>query len=183
MFSALRQGNPFYILEKGEQLSLKVGQVESVSLPKPKYNTYSPSLSFGMNMETVVDITVKVGDNKMEFKQVPSNLSIANFGDKGMVISESKEAMSSEIDGMLQSSKQILNSVGYHEKMITSCEDMLKQLNPTFAKEQERDDAIETLTSQVNSIQSEFSSIKGDVSKILGLLTVKTESVQKPNVI
>lgn len=176
MFSALRQGNPFYILEKGDRLNLKIGQVESVSMPKPKYNTYSPSLNFGMNMETVVDINVKVNDEKLEFKQVPSNLSIANFGDKGMVISESKEAMTAEIDGMLQSSKQIINNIEYHEKMISSCEEMLKKLNPTFAKEQERDDAIETLTSQVNSIQTEFGSIKDNVSKILGLLT-KTENV------
>ena len=171
MFSALRQGNPFYILEKGDKLALKVGQVESVSLPKPKYNTYNPSLTFNMNMEMVVDITVKVNEEKLEFKQIPSNLSIANFGDKGVVISESREAMTAEIDGMLQSSRQILNSTSYHEKVITSCEEMLKQLNPSFAKEQERDDAIETLTTQVNSIQSEFGSIKGDVSKILGLLT------------
>lgn len=171
MFSALRQGNPFYILEKGDKPSLKIGQVESVSQPKPKYNTYNPSLTFGMNMETIVDITVKVGDEKLEFKQVPSGLSIANFGDKGVVISESKEAMTAEIDGMLQSSKQILNSIDYHDSVITSCEDMLKKLNPSFAKEQERDDAIEALTSQVNSIQTEFGSIKGDVSKILGLLT------------
>lgn len=171
MFSALRQGNPFYMLEKGEKPSLKVGQVESVSLPKPKYGTYNPSLTFGMNMETVVDITVKEGDQKLEFKQVPSSLSIANFGDKGMVISESREAMTAEIDGMLQSSRQVLNSIDYHKAVIDSCEEMLKQLNPSFAKEQERDDAIDSLTSQVNSIRSEFGTIKGDVSKILGLLT------------
>jgi hypothetical protein len=79
-----------------------------------------------MNMEMVVDITVKVGDEKLEFKQIPSNLSIANFGEKGMVISESREAMTAEIDGMLQSSKQILNSTQYHERVISACEDMLK---------------------------------------------------------
>jgi hypothetical protein len=60
MFSALRQGNLFYILEKGDSPRLRVGYVVSVSTPQPKYNTnYQP---FGM--ESTVDITVKVGDEQ-----------------------------------------------------------------------------------------------------------------------
>lgn len=175
MFSALRQGNPLYILEKGNDPSLKIGQIENVSLPKPKYTTYTPNLTLGMTPEMVVDITVLVDGTKMEFKQIPSNNSIANFDNSNIVISESREAMSAEIDGMLQTSKQILNSIDYHKKMIVSCEEMLKKISPGFAKEKDRDNAIESLTAQVNNMQTEFGSIRGDVSKILSLLA-KTET-------
>ena len=44
-------------------------------------------------METVVDVSVKVGEETMEFKQLPAALSIANFGSSGVVVSESREAM------------------------------------------------------------------------------------------
>ncbi len=78
MFSGLRTNSLFYILEKGEKPVLKVGQVSSVSNPSPKYGQYPTTPMFGQQMETVVDVSVKVGDETMEFKQLPSNLSIAN---------------------------------------------------------------------------------------------------------
>ena len=165
MFSALRQGSPIYILEKGDTPNIKIGQVESVTSPRPMYNTYNPTAGFGGNMQTVVDITVKINGDKKEYLGIPSNYSIHGYGD--IVISESKDAMISEIDGLLQTSKSILESIDYHRKMITSCEEMLKQLNPAYAKEQERDSAIDGLRNQVATLQRE-------ISRMTALLT-KTE--------
>lgn len=65
---------------------------------------------------------------------------------------------------MMQASKSIVESVDYHKQVIESCERMLKELNPSFAKEQERDDAID-------SLKGEVSSLREDMSKILSLLT------------
>lgn len=124
MFSALRQGSPIYILEKGDKPIIKIGQVESVTQPRPKYNTYNPSIGFAGNMETIVDIVVKINNDKKEYVGIPSNLSIHGYGD--IVISESRDAMISEVDGMLQTSKAILESVDFHKSVINSCEDMLK---------------------------------------------------------
>ena len=175
MFSALRQGAPLYILNKGEKPELKIGYVESVTQPRPRYATYNPTVSFGTNMEQIVDVAVKVGTDKLEYSGVPANASIHEYNK--IVISESREAMISEVDGMLQSSKNIVDNVDYHQGIIKTCEDILKQLNPAYAKEQERDSAIEDLTAQVNKMQTEFGSIKGALSKIEGLLT-RTENVQ-----
>lgn len=44
MFGSLKQGNICYILIKGEKPILKIGTVESVSNPMPKYPTYNPSV-------------------------------------------------------------------------------------------------------------------------------------------
>lgn len=151
MFSALRSGSSIYILDKNEDLQLKTGIVESVSVARPMYKTYNPAVSFGTNMQTVVDIAVKVGDQRIQFECVPSNLSLHSNGN--IVISESREAMIQEIDSMLQNSKNILQSIDKHKCVVNQCENILKELNPVYAKEQERDDAISSLTEQVNGMQ------------------------------
>ena len=166
MFSALRQGSLIYILEKGETLVIKIGQVESVTQPRPRYTPYNPSLGFNANMETIVDIIVRIDNEKKEYVGIPSNLSIHGYGN--VVISESKDAMIEEVDGMLQSSKSILESIDYHKQMITACENILKQLNPAFAKEQERDVVIDNL-------KCEVASLREDIAKMTSLLS-KAES-------
>lgn len=162
MFSALRQGNLFYILEKGESPKLKVGYVVSVSAPQPKYNMGQP-----FSMEQTVDITVKVGDENQEFKQVPGSLSIANFGLSNIVISETKEEMSKEVDTMIRNSKQIIESVPYHENVIVAGEEILKELNPQFAKQKDQEDKINNLETKVEGIEGTLDDIKQMLAKAL----------------
>ena len=153
MFSALRQGSVVYILEKGENPVLKVGQV--VRITQPNYGG-----NFLMNGSTI-DINVKVNNQNMDFKNVPSSQSVANYNNA--VITETKELMSNEVDNMLQSSRSIVDSVAYHNNIITSCESILKELNPRFAKEKERDEDINNLKDKMGGIESKM-------DKILGLL-------------
>ena len=153
MFSALRQGSVVYILEKGENPVLKVGQV--VSITQPNYSS-----NFLMNGATI-DINVKVNNQNMDFKNVPSSQSVANYNNA--VITETKELMSNEVDNMLQSSRSIVDSVAYHNNIITSCESILKELNPRFAKEKERDEDINNLKDKMGGIESKM-------DKILSLL-------------
>lgn len=151
MFSALRPGSTVYLLDKSEEPNVKIGYVENVSQPRPMYKTYNPAVSFGTNMQTVVDITVKINNEKKDVIGIPSNATIHSYGD--YVISETREAMISEVDAMLQHSKDIISSIDQHKQIIASCESILKDLNPVYAKEQERDSAIEDLTNQVNNMQ------------------------------
>ena len=153
MFSALRQGSVVYILEKGENPVLKVGQV--VSITQPNYSS-----NFLMNGSTI-DINVKVNNQNMDFKNVPSSQSVANYNNA--IITETKELMSNEVDNMLQSSRSIVDSVAYHNNIITSCESILKELNPRFAKEKERDEDINNLKDKMGGIESKM-------DKILSLL-------------
>lgn len=167
MFQSLRQSNIFYILEKGEKPELKIGQVVSVSNPQPKYGQYVPGQSFNQNMETVVDVTVKVGEESIEFKQLPANLAIANFGSNGVVVSESREAMNAEVESMLRTSRQALESVPYHENVISSCDSILRELNPQFAKEKEQEEKIGALEQKVSSVENNLLDIKDMLSKAL----------------
>ena len=151
MFSTLRKGAIIYILDRANEPEVKVGYIDNVTLPRPMYPTFNPAVSLGTNMQRVVDITVRIGEEKKEFS-VPSDLSIHTYGN--YTISESKEAMISEVDSLLQNSKDVLNSVDKHKKAVDAYENILKTLNPVYAKEQERDSTIDKLTQQVNGMQS-----------------------------
>lgn len=153
MFSALRQGSVIYILEKGEKPTLKLGQVESIT---------QPNNNFLMNGATV-DINVKVGNSTMEFKNVPSGYSVTSYNNA--IIAETKELMSTEVDNMLQSSRSIVDSVSYHNNVIQACEEILKDLNPRFARERERDEDISNLKDKMGGIESKMEQILSLLSK------------------
>lgn len=163
MFSGLRQGTALYILDKSEEPKVVTGYIENVSAPHPMYNSYNPAVSFGANLQTVVDIVVRMGNDRKEFVGIPSNGSIHSYGD--YVLSENKEGMIQEVDAMLQNSKNVISSIDQHKQNISACEKILKSLNPVYAKEQERDEAIDTLTEQVNSMQNVLARLESMLSK------------------
>ena len=157
MFSTLRKGATIYILDRSSEPEVKIGYIDNVTMPRPMYPTFNPAASLGTNMQTVVDITLRIGEEKKEFS-VPSNLSIHTYGD--YTLSENKEAMISEVDSLLQNSKDVIDSVDKHKANIQAYEKILKGLNPVYAKEQERDSAISSLTQQVDSIQDSLNRLE-----------------------
>lgn len=136
MFSALRTNSTLYVLDKTNEPTLKMASVVSVSAPQPKYSAYNP-----LNPESTVDVNVKFDDGtQMDFKQLPSNLSIANFGTT--ILTETKEQMASEVETMLRTSKGIIESVPYHEKVVGICENMLATLNPQIAEKKQTEERL-----------------------------------------
>ena len=164
MFQGVRQNGLFYILEKGDDLKLRVGQVISVSNPQPKYGQFNTP-TFGQP-EMAVDVRVKVDDETMDFKQLNANASIANSGN--VVVSDSKEAMSAEVEGLLRTSKGILDSIPYHEQVIVSCDAILRDLNPTFKKEKEQEEKMTMLEGEVMGIKDTLGEMMNMLSSALG---------------
>lgn len=152
MFSGLRQGTALYVLDKSEEPKVVMGYVERVSSPHPMYQNYNPTVSFGANLQTAVDIVVKIGDERKEFVGVPSTAVIHSYGD--YVISESKDNMIQEVTAMLQNSKSIVANVEQHKSNIVACEKMLKELNPVYAKESARDEAIDNISGRIDRIEN-----------------------------
>lgn len=163
MFSGLRQNSIFYVLDKGENPTLRIAQVVSVSNPQTKY----PNFNGGYNptpLETTVDVKVRFQDNtEMTFQQLPSAATIAN--DKQMVVSENKDAMSAEIESMHRQSQAILESIDYHRKVVKACEVMLSQINPQIAKEKEQSEKINALEGRVNGIDDKLDRVIGILEK------------------
>ena len=165
MFQGVRQNGLFYILEKGEDLKLRVGQVISVSNPQPKYGQFNTP-SFGSQPEMTVDIRVKVDEETLDFKQLNANASIANSGN--VVVSDSKDAMSAEVEGLLRTSKAILESVPYHEKVLVACDNVLRDLNPSFKKEKEQEEKIGALEEKMVGIEGTLNDMMSMLSNALG---------------
>lgn len=173
MFSAMRSGSPFYILEKSDEPRLKIGSVVSVSQTQPKFaNSFVPNQQYG---EMIVDVVVKVGDEEIKLEKLPSNLSIANFGANGIVVSESREAMNTEVEGMLQTSRQIIESVPYHQKVVEMCDVMLRDLNPSFKKEKEQEEKIGLLEKKMSGMEGTLS----DIREMLNIALNKSKREEK----
>lgn len=145
MFSSLHQGSTIYILEKSSTPTLKVGQILNVS--QPLYN----------NFNTAIDLNVKVGDETLSFKSVPGTLQVVNYNDA--IITETRELMVSELETMLQNSRAIIESMDSHNSIINSCEQILRQLNPKYAKQQELDEDIHNLKSKISGIEEKMDTI------------------------
>ena len=160
MFSTLRQNSPIYVLDKKDSPVMKKGIIETVSPQRSRTGSF-----YGQPMDMIVDIRVNIDGTSQEFKNIPASLSIANDGN--IVISETKEAMSTEVDSMLSISKQILESVDYHKDVIEKCEQILKDLNPQFAKDKLQEEKINSLESRIGGVENTLGDIKDMLSKVL----------------
>lgn len=156
MFSALRQSNPIYVLDKGENPSLKIGQVANVSTPAPLYGQFN---------NYTVDVTAVVDGLQLIFQKLPSVGSIATSN--GLVVAESKEAMLPEVEGYMKNSQNILDNIPYHEKVVKACDGMLKMLNPQFAKAREQEEKISALETKVGGMEGTLGDIKEMLTKAL----------------
>lgn len=164
MFSSLRQDSIIYILDKKNKPALSTGRVISVSAITPKYPT-SFNNPLG-NIETTVDITVNMDGVNMDFKKIPSSLSI--YGDNGFVISETKEAMISEIEMMKNNSKNIIESIEYHKSILDSCDEMLEKLNPNLAKEKENELKMNSLETRMSNIETVLAEMNDTLKTMKG---------------
>lgn len=162
MFNTLRQDSVLYVLDKRGVPSLSIGRVTAVSNPAPKYSTtFNPAAGF----ETTVDISVALDSGTADFKKVPSNLSI--YGENGIVISESREAMLSEVDTIQGASRKALEMTEYHNKVIPACEEIKSQLDPSIAKDREQEKKITALEGQVSTMNTALADIQKMLKKLV----------------
>lgn len=164
MFSALRQGSTVYILRKGEKPEIKIGTVTAVTDPVPKFGQ---APIYGQQIPTTVNITVKVDDNTMTFEKLDSGVTIMTYPNENTVVASSREAMSAEVDNMLRTSQQIVDSVPYHQSVLASCDAILRTLNPQFAKEKEREEKIVALEDKVTGMENTLTDIRNMLTTAL----------------
>lgn len=163
MFSNLRTNSPLYILHRDVTPYIEIGQVISVSQPKPRFQTNN----FMAPQEMVVDIVVGVNGNNINLQSLPANLDVADQGtlNGSLFITSSKDAMNSEISSMRQKSLDILNSVEQHKKTLQDCEVLLQRLNPEFAEQKQQKQEIDMLKSQMAEMSSMFKEMMAQFKK------------------
>ena len=160
MFSALNQGSIIYILDKTERPKFKVGEIVSISQPKVDYNSTG---QFGQYQATTVDIKVNIDGNTYEYNSIPSSYSVITYNNGKITLSETKQGLQSEVESILQNSKQIVERIDTYKQNIVDCESILKQLNPQFAKDKERDERL-------NSLEERFGGVEDRLDKIINLI-------------
>ncbi len=163
MFSGLREGSIFYILQKGEKPTLKVGQVVSKSEPRSKNITNPNPYGFAQ----VVDISVKADGETYNFDALDTNASVCTYPEKNVFITDSREQMLMEVENMLRNSTQILDSVDFHRNVVNSCNVMLCELNPQLAKEKEQEEKISALQEKITGVEGTLSNIQDMLAKAL----------------
>lgn len=161
MLSALQQGSLIHIIDKTKDIKYIVGEVINRTDPSADYS--NPSL--GINPPTFFDLTVKVDNETYEFKHLNSTLSVANNGN--IIISETKEGLTPTVESILHNSKKIIDpeNINYHKNAVASCEDILKKLNPVFAREKERDSRIQNLEDKVGGLDDKLDKILNLINK------------------
>lgn len=147
MFSALSQGSSVYLLDKTSTPEFKTGEVIGVSSPKLGYNF------------ATVDLKVKIGDSIQEYNNLPSVNNIVTYNNGKIIISETKQGIQNEVETLLQNSKQILDNIDTYKQNVIDCESILKQLNPQFAKDKERDERLSNLEDKFGNFESKLDKI------------------------
>lgn len=165
MFSNLSKGGILYGLDTKSGIKVFTGTIDTITLPYPR----SMQNTFGQIPEMVVDIATTVNGERKEFKQIPSSNSVADFGDGLLVLSDSKEAMTSYLKSQRLKSKNIVDSYQKHQGLIPQYDAAIQELNPELVNE----GIVNELKGQVHTMQSQM-------SEILSLLksgNFKTEQV------
>lgn len=152
MFSNLRTNSQIYILHRDTTPYIEIGQVISVSQPRPKFQTGS----YLTPQEQVVDIVVSVNGNNITLQSLPANLDVSDQGtiNGSLFISTARDAMNTEINSMRQKSLDIINSIEQHKKLVQDCELLLQRLNPEFAEQKQQKQEIDMLKTQMSEIMS-----------------------------
>lgn len=153
MFSALSQGSSIYLLDKTSSPKFIVGEVVGVTQPKYNFN------------QATVDLKVKVEDTIQEFNNLPSINSVVTYNNGKILISETKQGIQTEVETILTNSKNILDNIDTYKQNIENCENILKQLNPQFAKDKERDDRLLNLETRFDGVESKLDKIFNLISK------------------
>ena len=153
MFQGVRRGSVLYVLKKGETPTLATAQVVSVSNP---YSPPSPQNIFAQN--PVVDIQVNMDGSSTTFKELPAMSAFVASPD-GTIVSDNPESMMTEVKNLYRTSQQIVESAPHHEKLLPVYESFYDILDPSLAKEKEKDKRLSYLEDKVSGMEGTLTDI------------------------
>jgi hypothetical protein len=163
-FNSLGNGNPFYVLRKGEKPILEIGVVKSKTQPRAEFPTQTPNIMVGVQMQQVIDIVATINGRDETFTNLPVNIEIAARGNN--TFSGSREAMLQAVDAMLQTSKKAIEQIPYHKSVIAESEKMLETLNPRYAEEKKQARTIKALEERQSATDAKLDSILSILQKL-----------------
>ena len=166
MFQNLRTGTPLYVLDKTTP-QVVIYDVVKVSEIRTKMDTQTPTM-WPPRTTNVVDITVKNESQNVTFREIPADLTVYDYGETGVVMSENREAILAEIENFKSVSQRALSEVERHRKNVELCDSMLMALNPKAKEEAER-------AKEFSTIKDEVAEIKKMMAELYKSMKSKTE--------
>ena len=167
-FNSLGNGNPFYVLRKGEKPLLEVGVVKSKTQPRAKFPTANPNIMQGMQVQQVIDVVATINGRDETFNEIPINVEIAQRGND--TFTGSREAMLQAVDAMLQTSKKAIEQLPYHKAVITESEKMLEALNPQYADNKRQARTILALEEKQRETDQKLATLEQQNTEMLSIL-------------
>lgn len=149
MFSNLSNGSVLYGIDRRGEMKWFTGSVERIT---PSINQPYKA-NFGQFPSLSLDIIASINGEQKEFKQVPSNDIIADFGQNAFIIADNKDSLCNYVKTLLKQSEDVVNSVDVHKARIPQYKSILNELMPGVSNATE----VKELKEQVNTLQSQLS--------------------------
>ncbi len=100
---------------------------------------------------------VNINGKTIEIKGISANSNVSSNNTN--IITDSKEGMVNQIESLAQNSRNIIENIDHHKNIVKECDQILAKINPTFAKETERDKAIKDLNDRMDVFANKFDEI------------------------
>lgn len=167
MFSNLSKNQQVFIIDKREDGILKVGVVDEIKTANPyQVNTLgiTPTLPF--------DIVVKYEGGVLEtFPQLPPSQSVQTYNNGDVIVCDSREVAQSEVDKINAFCNRHIELMPYYERLRDSSEQMKRQLNPQYAKQQQTEEDIKYLKDGYSQMSGAIFEMKGMFEKVIAGLS------------
>ena len=158
MFSNLTQGNILYGLDTRGDFKMFAAPITKASAPYPSYVNNN-----GVQVPCmVIDISTTINGENREFKQVPSNISIADFGSIGFVLADSKDSLKVHVNSMTDTKKQLISNIEVEKKLYEQYSKVADELNGIAASRQESEElkALRAEVAEYRSVMKEFIALR-----------------------
>jgi endo-beta-N-acetylglucosaminidase D len=149
---------------------MEIGYVVNQPIPRPKYQLPS---AFGQPQETVVDLVVKTNDQTYNYNNLPAQQDVADSVSNGesLIVSDSRDAISSEIINLKQKSLDIANSKDYQLAMVDKYDKVLLEIHPEMAEKQEQKQEMDTLKKQMDEMSKSIAALMEANKDLIARLT------------
>lgn len=164
MFSTLSKGSVLYGLDRREKVKWFTASIESIT---PTYSKNGPTM-FGQLPELRLDIVANINGERREFKQVPSNNAIADFGESSFVIADNKDSLFNYTKKLLGDSEEVIKSYLFHKEKVPQYKEVLNELMPGSAD-----------SGEVKELKDEINSLKSQLAEVINLFKGENDKKQK----
>lgn len=100
----------------------------------------------------VVDIAATINGETQEFKQVPSNISIADFGTIGFVLADNKDSLKVYVDSMVSNKKKAIDNIEQEKHLYEQYLKVSDEISGQSAVNRENDE-IKQLRSEIAELK------------------------------